>query len=150
LSRHSRFIVEAALKTYLELARRDEDGVFPIPSRTIKPGDPYQAVPLLAKKLALLGDIPEQRGSTDKTYNDDFGNGVKHFQRRHGLEPNGSIDAATVKKLNTALSRRVIQLRLTLERLRWLPHEFDRPPIVVTFLNFVSTRIMKTTTGPFL
>jgi murein L,D-transpeptidase YcbB/YkuD len=127
---------EEALKIYLELARRDEGGVFPIPSKTIKIGDPYPAVPLLARKLALLGDIPEEHGSTDKTYNDALVNGVKHFQRRHGLEPNGLIDTATVKELNTPLSRRVMQLRLTLERLRWLPHGFDRPPIVVNIPEF--------------
>ena len=69
-------------------------------------------------------------------YKDTLVNGVKHFQRRHGLEPNGLIDAATIKELNTPLSRRVMQLQLTLERLRWLPREFDRPPIIVNIPEF--------------
>jgi murein L,D-transpeptidase YcbB/YkuD len=127
---------EAALKTYLELARRDEGDLFPVLSKTIKPGDSYPGAPLLVKKLALLGDVPEEQGPTEKFYNDALVNGVKHFQRRHGLEPNGLIDAATVKELNTPLSRRVMQFQLTLERLRWLPHEFDRPPIVVNIPEF--------------
>jgi len=61
---------------------------------------------------------------------------VKHFQRRHGLEPNGILDAPTLRELNTPLSRRVTQLQLALERMRWLPHEFTRPPIVVNIPEF--------------
>ena len=35
---------------------------------------------------------------------------VKHFQQRHGLEPNGIIDSHTFSKLNTPLSERVAQI----------------------------------------
>jgi L,D-transpeptidase YcbB len=45
---------------------------------------------------------------------------VKRFQRRHGLDGDGRIGAATVKQLNVSLSDRVRQLQLTLERWRWL------------------------------
>jgi murein L,D-transpeptidase YcbB/YkuD len=34
------------------------------------------------------------------------------------------------------LSQRVEQIKVTLERWRWLPHEFDRPPIVVNIPEF--------------
>jgi murein L,D-transpeptidase YcbB/YkuD len=42
----------------------------------------------------------------------------------------------TVKDLNTPLSHRVAQLQLTLERWRWLPHQFQRPPIIVNIPEF--------------
>jgi murein L,D-transpeptidase YcbB/YkuD len=42
----------------------------------------------------------------------------------------------TVKQLNTPLSKRVEQLRLTLERWRWLPQEFPQPPVVVNTPEF--------------
>ena len=61
---------------------------------------------------------------------------VKRYQRRHGLEPNGLIDGRNCKDLNTPFSHRVAQLQLTLERLRWLPHQFQRPPIVVNIPEF--------------
>lgn len=126
---------EAALQKYLELTQGDYGAVLPAPLRTIKPGDSYPAIPLLAKKLALVGDLPDEK-LTGELYRDGLVDGVKRFQRRHGLEPNGLVDAATIKQLNTPLSRRVMQLQLTLERLRWLPHEFDRPPIVVNIPEF--------------
>jgi len=61
---------------------------------------------------------------------------VKHFQGRHGIESTGLIDEETLKALNTPIARRVTQLELTLERWRWAPHEFVRPPIVVNIPEF--------------
>jgi murein L,D-transpeptidase YcbB/YkuD len=62
--------------------------------------------------------------------------GVKRFQRRHGLDDDGRLGIATVKQLNVPLSDRVRQLQLTLERWRWLPTEFSAPPIVVNIPDF--------------
>jgi len=61
---------------------------------------------------------------------------VKRFQGRHGLDPDGRIGNATVAALNVPLSRRVRQLQLTLERWRWAPHSFQRPPVVVNIPEF--------------
>src|SRR5262249_7423296 len=74
--------------------------------------------------------------TSDTTYRGSFVTAVKHFQARHGLEANGIIDAHTFKELNTPLSQRAMQLKLTLERWRWLPHEFAQPPIVVNIPEF--------------
>ena len=61
---------------------------------------------------------------------------LKRFQIRHGIEPDGCIGKATLKELNTPLSQRVRQLQLVLERWRWVPHSFPRPPIVVNIPEF--------------
>jgi L,D-transpeptidase YcbB len=127
---------EGALKAYMGIARRDDGELLPLPPRTIKPGDSYLGMAVLRKRLALLGDLPEEHGSTGQIYQGTLVDAVKRFQQRHGLEPNGLIDLATLRELNTPLSRRVVQLQLTMERLRWLPHEFDRPPIVVNIPEF--------------
>jgi len=126
---------EAALKTYLNLARRDDGELLPAPSRGIRPGDPYAGLPRLARLLTFVGDLPEGQSSEEK-YEGHLVDAVKRFQQRHGLEPNGLIDSATVRELNVPLSHRATQLQLTMERIRWLPHEFDRPPIVVNIPEF--------------
>ncbi len=61
---------------------------------------------------------------------------MKHFQSRHGLTPDGRLGPHTLKQLNVPLSFRVEQLRLTLERWRWIPFQFPRPPIVVNIPEF--------------
>jgi L,D-transpeptidase YcbB len=88
--------------------------------------------------IRLLGDMPRTglAITPDLSFRAPLVPAVKHFQQRHGLEPNGILDTHTFEELNTPLSRRVLQIKLTLERWRWLPHEFDRPPIVVNIPEF--------------
>lgn len=127
-----------ALNRYLELARQDDGELLPVPAKAIRPGDSYVGVPRLTRLLQLLGDLQEQNKalSPGMIYEGNLVDAVKHFQQRHGLDPSGRIDAHTVKQLNTPLGRRVVQLKLTLERWRWLPHQIERPPIIVDIPAF--------------
>ncbi len=129
---------EDALKKYMEFARVDGGEHLPTSAHEVKPGDTYAGLPRLAKFLTLLGDLPEQFGEVhaEGRYQGAIVKAVKHFQRRHGLEPNGILDTPTLKKLNIPLSRRVTQLQLVMERMRWLPRQFDPPPIVVNIPEF--------------
>jgi L,D-transpeptidase YcbB len=126
-----------ALQKYRQLAREDDGESLPATGKTIQPGDSYAGAPRLFRLLRLLGDLPPGAtvpSSTD--YKGTLPEAVKHFQERHGLESTGLIDEETLKALNTPVSRRVTQLKLTLERWRWAPHEFARPPIVVNIPEY--------------
>ena len=48
-----------ALRTYLELARRDDGELLPVLRKAIRPGDSYLGLLRLRELLALLGDLPE-------------------------------------------------------------------------------------------
>ena len=129
---------EQALLTYTELARKDDGEKLVVPPKPIEPGQPYVSLPRLARLLQLLGDMPpEAAGAAAPTnYDAQLVEGVKRFQRRHGLDADGRLGAATVKQLNVPLADRVRQLQLTLERWRWLPEDFSAPPIVVNIPDF--------------
>jgi murein L,D-transpeptidase YcbB/YkuD len=80
---------------------------------------------------------PEAPGeATPATYSGPVVEAVKRFQRRHGLKGDGRLGASTLKEMNVPLADRVHQLQLALERWRWLPSEFDAPPIVVNIPDF--------------
>ncbi len=104
---------EKALADYLALARADTD-LTPGPAR-------------VERLLRLVGDLGP---------NDTLADGVKRFQIRHGIQPDGRIGKNTLRQLNTPLSQRVRQLQWVLERWRWVPHSFPRPPIVVNIPEF--------------
>ena len=61
---------------------------------------------------------------------------VKHFQERVALKPTGDLDYKTVVELNTPLSDRIEQMRLGLERFRWIPYQFKQPPLVINVPEF--------------
>ena len=126
---------QMALKQYLALPSRDDGQRLSIPKRPVKPGDSYSDLPRLVNLLTIFGDLPTNYAAPE-TYAGTVIDGVKHFQTRHGLEASGVIDAATIRELNVPIGQRINQLALTMERIRWLPHEFARPPIVVNIPEF--------------
>jgi murein L,D-transpeptidase YcbB/YkuD len=132
----------AALQRYQQLARQDDGEKLAVPSKPVLPGSPYDGVPRLTRLLLLLGDLPGDSvmpaapPDAIKVYQGALVDAVKHFQGRHGLKPDGRLDEITLRHLNTPLSERVDQLRLTLERWHWLPNQFNEPPIVVNIPEF--------------
>jgi murein L,D-transpeptidase YcbB/YkuD len=90
----------------------------------------------LATLLRRLGDLPGNAVISEATYSGALVEGVKHFQARHGLDSDGVLGSATLRALNVPLSQRARQIELTLERWRWLPHSFARPPIIVNIPEF--------------
>jgi murein L,D-transpeptidase YcbB/YkuD len=126
-----------ALEQYQELSRRDDGEQLPVPAKPVDAGTAYTGVPRLTRLLLLLGDLPAGTAPGNSTvYAGPLVDGVKHFQERHGMTPDGRLGAQTVKQLNVPLTFRVEQLRLTLERWRWVPNEFVQPPIVVNIPEF--------------
>jgi len=128
---------EQALARYVQLAREDDGEKLPTPPKPIDPGQTYAGVPRLVRLLTLVGDLPPGTQPHDsQIYDSTLAEGVRRFQRRHGLDDDGRIGPATIIQLNVPLSDRVRQLQLTLERWRWLPTEFSAPPIIVNIPDF--------------
>lgn len=127
-----------ALQTYTALASKDDGEQLPATKKPIVPGDSYPGVPRLTRLLKLVGDLPANADvpADPPIYQGALVDAVKNFQRRHGRDPNGRIDAQTLADLNVPLSRRVQQMRLTLERWRWLPDSYSKAPIVANIPEF--------------
>lgn len=127
-----------AIQTYLELVHADDGAPLPMPSRPVNPDQTYAGLPRLTRLLKLLGDLPQKNLTITpgELYQEPLVEAVKRFQLRHGLEPDGRIDKGTVQALNTPLNRRITQLQLTLERMRWMPRTLRGPMIVVNIPEF--------------
>jgi murein L,D-transpeptidase YcbB/YkuD len=130
-----------SLQTYIELAKKDDGEQLPPPNppnKAIASGDAWPGVPRLTRLLHLVGDLPADLNvPVDRAiYDGALVDAVKNFQRRHGRDPNGRIDAQTLADLKVPLSRRVQQMQLTLERWRWLPDLYQKAPIVANIPEF--------------
>ena len=62
---------------------------------------------------------------------DDLSDAITRFQKRHGLDPTGSMDANTLAALNIAPSQRMLQIEANMERWRWLPRNFESRYVMV-------------------
>ena len=108
----------------------------PLPATKLEPGAHYAGVPKLAARLVSLGDLPKDFVVPDH-YQGPLVDGVKLFQKRHGLTPDGVIGKGTFEQLNTSPAARVEQIALTMERLRWTPLRQAPRMVVVNLPEFV-------------
>jgi len=128
----------ALLPVYEGYANQAQGEKFPTVTKTVRPGQPYPGVVRLGRFLQIIGDIPAavQLDPNATIYQGTLVDGVKHYQDRHGESPTGNLDARTINELNTPPAVRIRQIKLTLERWRWLPHSFSQPPVVVNLPEY--------------
>jgi murein L,D-transpeptidase YcbB/YkuD len=129
--------ISRALGQYQMLAQEDDGELLPVTEDPVEPGDYYEAKPRLIRLLSRIGDLsPEADLPGPGLYDGELVAAVQRFQRRHGLEPDGRIDATTLQQLNTPLRVRVRQLELALKRWRSLPYDPRRPAIILNLPEF--------------
>jgi murein L,D-transpeptidase YcbB/YkuD len=128
-----------ALAAYVRLAKEDDGQKLPMPQGIGYPGPPYAGFARLARLLRRLGDLPDSysvAASTSRPFDPVLVQGVGRFQERHGLPASGYLDGATIEQLNVPLSYRVEQIRLAMERFRWLPDDYRQASILVNIPGF--------------
>jgi murein L,D-transpeptidase YcbB/YkuD len=129
-------LVKTALARYRELAKQPYPAL-PVPDAKVLPGGAYPAAQALFERLVLLGDLPADASPPAAgTYGEQMAEGVRRFQARHGLVDDGVLGRGTIAALNVPPGKRVRQLELTLERLRWLPEIGSGPVIVVDLPSY--------------
>ena len=104
---------------------------------TLKPGMDDPRVPLLRARLAASGDL-EGAGAaaTGTVYDAALVAAVKAFQDRHGLDADGAVGRATLAELNVPVTARIDQLRVNLERIRWVFRDLAGEFVVVNIAGY--------------
>lgn len=113
----------------------------------LKTGAQGPRVAVLKARLAATGDLPAAppAGTTPAAnapnrmpdvFDASVAAGVAHFQRRHGLEATGKVDADTLAELNVPVEDRIRQLQANMERWRWMPATLGDRYILVNVPEF--------------
>ena len=131
---------EAALGHYLELAKQQAETPellqpLPMVTKPVSRGESYAAVPALAARLKLEGDLAGDAAAP--SFDQALSDAVKTYQHRHGIAEDGKLTPQTVKSLNVPMTARVVQLQDSLERWRWLPDQYLNAPLMVNLPEFV-------------
>jgi murein L,D-transpeptidase YcbB/YkuD len=104
-------------------------------AKSLKKGNTSPAVVLIKKRLQLTGEMPGT--DTSQLYNDTLENAVRIFQRELGYTPNGVVNAQLIKDLNVPAEKRLSQILMNMDRMRWMPTEPAGQLIVVNIPEFV-------------
>lgn len=88
------------------------------PGATLKPGMKDARVRTVRQRLAATGELAAA-GDGDE-YDEALVRAVQQFQERHRLAPDGAIGRVTLDAMNVTAEARVDQIRVNLERARWV------------------------------
>jgi murein L,D-transpeptidase YcbB/YkuD len=93
-------------------------------------------VPDLRRRLAVTGDLPESAPLASEEFDEDLEQAVRSFQRRHGLADDGVVGRNTVAEMNVSVEERIDQLRVNLERGRWILRDLSDDFVAVNIAGF--------------
>jgi murein L,D-transpeptidase YcbB/YkuD len=109
-----------ALNRYRDLSNKYPD---PFPAikiaKSLKPGDSSASLPLIRQRLHVFGFLPSPDGNN--VYETGLSNAVNRYKRTIGLKEDGLITNDMAAALNVPIRKRIEQILVNLERLRWVP-----------------------------
>lgn len=105
------------------------------PGETLKPGMSDPRIKAVRARLAVSHDLTPN-GEASDLYDAALEQGIRQFQRRHGLDSDGVIGAKTLAALNVPVETRIRQIILNMERFRWMPDDFGDDHLFVNMAGF--------------
>lgn len=101
----------------------------------LEPGSEGPRVEALRRRLAAEGDLAWEEAE-GAAFDASLDAAVRHAQFRYGLEPDGVVGRATLAALNVPAWERVDQIRVNLERARWVLHAVQGRLVLVDVPGF--------------
>jgi len=92
---------------------------------TLKPGMNDPRIAGIRERLVVTGDLPVAGNNGSTAFDDELKTAVLHFQDRHNLDQDGAIGKRTLVAMNVTVDERVDQIRVNLERLRWVARDIE-------------------------
>jgi len=127
--------LKESLKEYKSIAQKG--GWANIPAgETIKKGmtDSIR-IPLLIKRLLITNDltsVPKEQ----YTYSEAIEKAVTDYQTRNGLEADGNLGKLTVASLNISVNDRINQIKINMERYRWISQDLGDHYVIVNIADY--------------
>ena len=123
------------LNKYYTVAKQGGWPSIELPKKSLKKGITSPSVALIKKRLLLSNDLPVN--DTSQLFNDTLELAVKNFQLRHGYKPTGIISDSLVKEMNVPAIKRLQQILMNMDRMRWISNTSSGNLIVVNIPEFV-------------
>ena len=133
--------LKSALQKYKEIKINGAWSLIPI-GETLKIGGADSIrVPLLIDRLLATQDLT-QRPSNRIIYSESIAESVKKYQQRNGLETDGNLGKMTTTMLNVSVDERIDQIKINLERYRWISKELGTHYVLVNIADY-SMQVLK-------
>ncbi|MFZ9386632.1 MAG: L,D-transpeptidase family protein [Chitinophagaceae bacterium] len=123
------------LALYYPIAKNGGWPAIPVIKSPLKKDAVDPAIPAIKKRLQLTQDMPGSDSST--RFTDTLETAVKSYQQRLGYKQSGVITPGLVKDMNVTAQKRVSQILLNMDRMRWMPQKPQGNLIIVNIPEFI-------------
>lgn len=106
------------------------------PGETLKLGMDDERIAVIRKRLAVTGDLTATENNGATLFDDELRLGIVAFQDRHNLDRDGAIGKQTLAAMNVTVDERIDQIRVNLERLRWVVRDLEDEFVVTNIASF--------------
>ncbi|HEY6572052.1 MAG TPA: L,D-transpeptidase family protein, partial [Candidatus Eisenbacteria bacterium] len=132
------FIYRGLVEDLARLREIDAKGGWPqIPAgKNIAPMASDPRIPSIRARLAASGELDGGTRTDSPVYDKDLRRAVELFQARHRIESKGVIDKSTLAAMNVSVRERVGQVRVNLERARWVVGGLEENFVLVNLPAF--------------
>jgi murein L,D-transpeptidase YcbB/YkuD len=108
------------------------------PGKVLKKGEKDERVPALKERLYVTGDLEDLGNKTSLLFDGALEKAVMRFQERHGLSADGVIGPRTLEAMNVPVADRIDQIRINLERTRWVMQDITERFVIVNIAGFMT------------
>ncbi|HKJ78831.1 MAG TPA: L,D-transpeptidase family protein [Prolixibacteraceae bacterium] len=132
---------ELLIDAYKQLSELRNEGGWSLPGEDVPRLEQNDSVPeviSIKKRLATSGYLLSSNDVylNDELFDEQLTNALKSFQRAHGLDDDGIVGKNTLRELNKPVEYRLAQIKLNIDRLRWLPESVGERDIIVNIPDF--------------
>ena len=127
--------MKATLAAYREIAAKGGWPQLP-DGPALKLGVNDSRVAVLRDRLVITGDLKEAASAGPQVFDEPLDQAVKRFQERHGLDADGAVGPGTREAMNVPVEAKIDQIRVNLERARWVLPGLKDTFIIVNIAGF--------------
>jgi len=127
--------LKGQLGKYVDVAKKGGWPQINVTKKRLKKGMRSPEIVMLKRRLQVTGDLIGDDSSS--LFNDTLEAAIRNFQERQGYAATGKITDSLVKEMNVPVIKRIQQIIMNMERMRWMAAREDGNLIVVNIPEFV-------------
>ena len=137
--------MKALLAEYRDRAAREGGGYPSVPAGpTLRKGMKGPRIAMLRERLQASGQLGTEPVDDPEVFDTGLEQAVKRFQREAEIDVDGAVGAGTLATLNISLQSRIDQIRVNMERARWILRDIrDSDDFVVVNIAAFKTMLFR-------
>lgn len=105
-------------------------------NKILRPGDSDKGIIQVRNRLLISNELTDTHFTDSLFYDDSLKVDIAHFQKNHGLNPDGVIGKNTLLALNISVEKKIEMIKVNMERDRWVSNAFTDYFVLVNIAAF--------------